>query len=252
MTVAKGTPPNQGIVRGHLPTAPCTTGLAPVVRATVRLWRQYHLGYDQTKYVVERARRALALEPPQGRRRSVERLDRCEVERLIQTAYRTRSRYGLMVKPLFLTGARVSEFVQLRVEDLRLDGDLPQVHLARAKGGASRYVPILPSLAQEVRTHLQGRRHGYLFESNRHTHYAPRTVQAMVAACAREAGLTKRVHPHLLRHSIATLLLDSGQVPIDQVQQFLGHRRLATTQIYAATSVQALGASYLRALGPWG
>jgi hypothetical protein len=78
--------------------------------------------------------------------------------------------------------------------------------------------------------HLQGRRHGYLFESNRHTHYSVRTVQTMIAACAREAGIAKRVYPHLLRHSIATILLDSGYVPIDQVQKFLGHLRLSTTQ----------------------
>jgi integrase/recombinase XerD len=70
----------------------------------------------------------------------------------------------------------------------------------------------------------------------------------MVAACAREAGIVKRVYPHLLRHSIATILLDSGQMPIDQVQKFLGHRRLSTTQIYAETSVRALGDNYLRAL----
>jgi integrase/recombinase XerD len=70
----------------------------------------------------------------------------------------------------------------------------------------------------------------------------------MVAACAREAGIVKRVHPHLLRHSIATILLDSGRIPIDQVQKFLGHRRLSTIQIYAETSVRALGDNYLRAL----
>jgi integrase/recombinase XerD len=96
---------------------------------------------------------------------------------------------------------------------------------------------------------LQDRRHGYLFESNRHTRYAPRTVQALVAACAREAGIAKPVFPLLLRHSIATILLDSGQVPIDQVQKFLGHLRLSTTQIYAETSVRALGENYVRALG---
>ncbi len=70
----------------------------------------------------------------------------------------------------------------------------------------------------------------------------------MIAACAREASITKRVYPHLLRHSIATILLDSGYVPIDQVQKFLGHLRLSTTQIYAETSVRALGDNYLRAL----
>jgi integrase/recombinase XerD len=63
----------------------------------------------------------------------------------------------------------------------------------------------------------------------------------MVAACAREAGIPKRVYPHLLRHSIATILLDSGQMPIHRVQKFLGHQRLSTTQIYAETSVRALG-----------
>jgi integrase/recombinase XerD len=225
-----------------------STGLTVVIRETTRLWRKHGLGYDQTKYVVEHVRRELALTQPTSRRRSVDRLDSFEVERLIQTAYRTRSRQGLMIKTLFLTGARVSEFVQVRIEDLHLDSDPPQIRLVHAKAGASRYVPILPSLAQELRTHLQTRRRGYLFESNRHTHYAVRTVQTMVAVCAREAGIAKRVYPHLLRHSIATILLDSGQMPIDQVQKFLGHQRLSTTQIYAETSVRMLGDNYLRAL----
>jgi integrase/recombinase XerD len=219
-----------------------------VVRQTARLWRQHHRGYDQTKYVVEQVRRRLGLTPPITRPRTVERLDRAEVERLIAAAYRDGSRRGLMVKTLFLTGARVSEFVHIHVEDLHLDDDPPRVHLAHAKGHANRSVPILPTLAQELRTHLQGRTQGYLFESNRHTRYAVRTVQTMVQRCARAAGITRRVHPHLLRHSIATILLDSGQVPIDQVRKFLGHLHLSTTQISAETSLRALGENYVRAL----
>ena len=70
----------------------------------------------------------------------------------------------------------------------------------------------------------------------------------MVRRCALRAGIVKRVYPHLLRHSIATILLDSGQVPIDQVQKFLGHLHLSTTQIYAETSLRALGENYVRAL----
>jgi integrase/recombinase XerD len=73
-------------------------------------------------------------------------------------------------------------------------------------------------------------------------------MQAIVKQCAQAAGITKRVYPHLLRHSIATLLLDSGQVPLDQVQKFLGHLQLSTTQIYAETSIQALGENYVCAL----
>jgi integrase/recombinase XerD len=236
--------------RGQLRGQPASAhSLDDVVQETFRLWRKHHLSYDQTKYVVERVRRRLALEPPRTRNRTVVRLELSEVERLIQATYRRRSTYGLMLKTLFQTGARVNEFVHIRVEDLLLDGDPPQMHITHAKRGADRYVPILPALADELRTHLQGRRTGFLFESNRDTRYSTRTVQAIVTACARTAGIQKRVYPHLLRHSIATILLDSGLVPIDQVQKFLGHQSLSTTQVYAETSLQALRGNYIRALG---
>jgi integrase/recombinase XerD len=76
-------------------------------------------------------------------------------------------------------------------------------------------VPILPALGQELRTHLQGQRQGYLFESNHHTRYSVRTMQSVIKTCALAAGITKRVYPHLLHHSVVTILLDSGRVPID-------------------------------------
>src|SRR5712692_3856643 len=120
--------------------------LDEVVQKTFRLWRQHHLGYDQTKYVVERVRRRLALEPPRMRTRTVARLEHSEVERLIQATYRSQSKYGLMIKTLFQTGARVDEFVHIRVEDLLLGGDPPQIHITHAKRQANRYVPILPAL----------------------------------------------------------------------------------------------------------
>jgi site-specific recombinase XerD len=62
-------------------------------------------------------------------------------------------------------------------------------------------------------------------------------------------GYTETRLIRLLRHSIATILLDSGLVPIDQVQKFLGHLNLSTTQIYAETSLRALGENYPRVPG---
>src|SRR5713226_3847703 len=124
--------------------------LGPVVQETFRLWRKHHLGYDQTKYVVEQIRRRLGLKPPRTRNRTVARLEPSEVQRLIQTTYRSQSKYGLMIKTLFQSGARVAEFVHIRVEDLLLEGDPPQMHIIHAKRGADRYVPILPALADEL------------------------------------------------------------------------------------------------------
>src|SRR5512147_1907761 len=94
--------------RGQKPIAPSRADLAEVIRETTRLWRKHHLSYDQTKYVVEQVRRQLGLHVPMVRPRTVERLDRAEVERLIDQAYRDGSPHGLLIKTLFLTGARVS------------------------------------------------------------------------------------------------------------------------------------------------
>jgi integrase/recombinase XerD len=238
---------NASIVRGQKLKAKSSQDMTEVLRETTKLWRKHHLSYDQSRYVVEQVRRALQLSAPRERRRTVARLDKHEVGRLIEAAYRKGSHYGLMVKTLFYTGARVSEFINIRVVDLRFDLDPPQIYLAVAKGGSDGYVPILPALAQELRTCLRARKVLYLFESNRHTRYTPRAVQLMVQDAAQRAGLAQRVTPHRLRASVATLLLDAG-MPIDQVQKFLRHKHLSTTQLYAETSLRSLGEHYLRAL----
>ncbi|MDQ3396759.1 MAG: site-specific integrase [Deinococcota bacterium] len=234
-------------MRGQIPEAKFVSSLSEVIRETTRLWRRNHLSYDQSRYVIEQVRRELELSRPKERRRTVARLDRFEVERLIEAAYRKGSRYGLMVKTLFYTGARVSEFVNIKAPDLYLDLEPPQVYLAVAKGGSDGYVPILPTLAQELRTYLSGRKTVYLFESNRRSRYTSRAVQLIVQDAAKRAGIEKAVTPHRLRASVATLLLDAG-MPIDQVQKFLRHKNVTTTQIYAETSLHNLGENYLRAL----
>jgi len=238
---------NPHTIRSQITEANFPQDLTEVLRETTKLWRKHHLSYDQSRYIVAQVRRALQLSAPRERRRTVARLDKYEVERLIEAAYRKGSRYGLMIKTLFYTGARVSEFINIQVVDLRLDLDPPQIYLALAKGGSDGYVPILPTLAQELRTHLRGRKAIYLFESNRHTRYTPRAVQLIVHDAAQRAGLVQHVTPHRLRASVATLLLDAG-MPIDQVQKFLRHKHLSTTQIYAETSLKNLGEHYLRAL----
>ena len=178
-------------VRGHPAKAQFWSGLAEIVSDTVRLWRKHHLGYDQTKYVVEQVRRRLKLQPPSARRRTVNRLDQAEVERLIGRTYQSHNKYGLMIKTLFLSGARVDEFVHIQVNDLHLDAD-PQLYISHGKKESNRYVPVLPALAQELRTHLNGRRQGYLFETNRNDRYSVRTVQSIVKSQAQEAGIGRR------------------------------------------------------------
>jgi integrase/recombinase XerD len=176
----------------------------------------------------------------------VARLSRDEERRLISHAYRMKGTKGLLIKTLFQTGARVSEFVNIKVNELFFDEQM--ILISKAKGGKSRYVPILPELAQELRTHLGDRANGHLFETIHATPYSPRRIQQIIKETADEAKITKRVYPHLLRHSVATTLLERG-MPLEQIQKFLGHSKLETTQIYAESSPEMIKDSYQRALG---
>ena len=101
--------------------------------------------------------------------------------------------------------------------------------------------------AQELRTHLGKRTVGYLFETSRASLYSPRRIQQIIKETAEQAQITKRVYPHLLRHSVATTLLERG-MPIEQIQKFLGHSKLETTQLYAESSTEMMRESYQRAL----
>jgi integrase/recombinase XerD len=225
--------------------AKSSPSLVPVIAATKKLWRHYYLTYDQTHYVAKEVRRALAIERPKSRTRVVARLAREEERKLIAYAYRVQGTRGLLIKPLFQTGARVSEFVNITAGEVFFEEQM--ILIAKAKGGKSRYVPILPQLAQELRTHLGARTAGYLFETVQHAQYSPRRIQQIIKETAADAEINKRVYPHLLRHSVATMLLERG-MPIEQIQKFLGHSKLETTQIYAESSAEMIKESYQRAL----
>jgi integrase/recombinase XerD len=227
-----------------MPTSFVTTKshqrLTPVIAATRKLWRQHHLAYDQACYVAKEVRRALALARPKAGERVVARLSRAEERVLIQHAYHLGGTRGLPIKTLFQTGARVSESAHLRVKDLSFEEQ--QMLIAKGKRGKSRCVPMLPSSAHELRTCLGNRAAGSPFETTRHTCYSSRRLQQIIKETAAEVGITKRVYPHLLRHSVTTRLLEGGR-PLGQIQKFLGHTKLEKTQVYAESSTEMMKAS---------
>jgi integrase/recombinase XerD len=219
--------------------------LSAVVQATERLWRKHHLTYDDTRAVARAVRAKLEVKRPRQRKTVMERLSREDAERFIAAAYGASGARGLMLKTLLQTGTRVSEFVALRVDDLLFAECTVVVRMG--KGDKQRVVPILPALAQELRTHLGGREIGALFESRLNKAFSARRVQQIVGEVAAAAGIRKRVHPHLLRHTVAQQLLEGG-MPLDQVQRFLGHERIETTLVYAQSTNAMIRDSYRRAL----
>ena len=121
------------------------------------------------------------------------------------------------------------------------------IRVRQGKGGKDRLVLFTEDLGQQLRIHLDDRRRGYLFESNRASAFSARRIQQIVKAIAQQAGATKRIHPHSYRHSMATFLRNQG-VPLDVVQLLLGHADPKTTQIYARLSLASARQEYDHAM----
>lgn len=141
----------------------------------------------------------------------------------------------------FSSGMRISELLSLNVEQvsfLKDNGKKTYELSIIGKGKHVRTIFISPRSAEWIRKYLKKRGDIYkpLFINMRsknpdHTCLSPRHVQSMISRCAVLAGLSKKVTPHTLRHTYATDLLSHG-ADLRSVQELLGHKNVATTQIY--------------------
>jgi len=154
-----------------------------------------------------------------------------------------------LLELLYSSGARLSELAGLDLADLDVADGIARV---RGKGGRERHVPIGSTSGQALRLWLgkRGERAGAdesaVFVSNRGRRLSRRAIQARVAVWSRRLGLSQHVHPHMLRHSFATHLLESSG-DLRAVQELLGHADIATTQIYTHLDFSRLAEVYERA-----
>jgi integrase/recombinase XerD len=149
-----------------------------------------------------------------------------------------------LLELLYATGARVSEIVQLDVDDLA-HGDVLRV---RGKGSKERIVPVGSYALSAIDAYLtrarpelsrRGRATPTLFLGARGAPLSRQSAWLIIQSAAERAPLTAHVSPHTLRHSFATHLLQGG-ADVRVVQELLGHASVATTQIYTHVSVEAL------------
>ena len=217
--------------------------LARTAAAIATILVREGVDYAQSKAVFKAARQRAGLRAPVERRSGVDRLTVEEELRFLDQAYAQDGRTGLMLQTLLETGARASELVQFRIEDVSLAERV--VVIRHGKGDRRREVPIRRDLAQLLRLHIGSRRAGPLFASRQQgsgptPHVLTRQrVGQIVREVANAAGITKRVYPHLLRHTVATRLLALG-MDITDLQRFLGHESIATTRLYAETTAATL------------
>jgi integrase/recombinase XerD len=150
---------------------------------------------------------------------------------------------------MIATGIRVGELCKVRVEDVSPDGRSFRIH---GKGARDRVayisdVDLRSDLEKLVDWHRgNGSAGGNLFLNRRALPMKPQSIRSELRRHSTRVGAVRRITPHMLRHTAATLLIERG-VDIRFVQRLLGHSSIATTEIYTHVSDEALRMTLERA-----
>ena len=226
--------------RSSAEPAPASTSLARL-QSSVRGWHRF-----LAREGIESDDPSGRLRPPKAPRRLPKALTIDQVERLL-AAPSAEEPIGIrdraLLELLYATGARVSEAIDLDVDDLA-HGEVLRL---RGKGSKERIVPVgsyartaVDAYLTRVRPGLaKGRASSRLFLGARGAPLSRQSAWLVIRDAAERAQLTVSVSPHTLRHSFATHLLQGG-ADVRVVQELLGHSSVATTQIYTHVSVDAL------------
>lgn len=161
-----------------------------------------------------------------------------------------------LLELMYATGARVSEIVGADIDDMDFDERVIRV---TGKGSKQRLVPVGGYACQALRRYLDqargvlerrkrsgGAERRALFLNKRGCRLSRQSVWEVVRDAGERAHITKPLHPHTLRHSFATHLIQGG-ADVRTVQELLGHASVTTTQIYTHVSPESLIEAYLTA-----
>ncbi len=193
-----------------------------------------------------KANPALLLRGPRVPERLPEFLTEDEMKKLIETpdnrswqACRDRA----LLELLYATGIRVGELTSLAMKNLNIPGDTVKVE---GKGKKERIVPVgRPAMAALIEyLEKRPRKNAETVFLNKYGRpLSDRSVERLVDKYGKKAGIGRKITPHTFRHSFATHMLDRG-ADLRSVQEFLGHERITTTQIYTHLTVERLREFY--------
>jgi integrase/recombinase XerC len=194
---------------------------------------------------------AMDISAPKAARRLPGTLDADQVAELLEStaddalALRDRA----MLELFYSSGLRLAELIGLDIVDLDFADQTVRV---TGKGNKTRILPVGRLALEAIRNWLPVRLglakpdEAALFVSRRGRRLAARSVQIRVAQWARQRGSARHLHPHLLRHSFASHLLESSG-DLRAVQELLGHSSISTTQVYTHLNFQHLAETYDKA-----
>jgi integrase/recombinase XerD len=164
-------------------------------------------------------------------------LTKQEIKELFKATRFGRNR--LMLQFMYGSGARVSEVVKLKVEDINIKERTAMIR--SGKGAKDRMIILSKDWIKDLKKYFKKKKikSEFVFSKKNGKCLSTDTVQRIVRDSAKKAGIQKHVTPHSLRHSYATHLLEAG-TNIRYIQSLLGHSNLNTTQIYTNVANEQL------------
>ncbi len=203
----------------NLGKSPATANLA------INALKFYYEGILRRKFFVPKT----GIRRPKSEKKLPVVLSKAEVIMMINSL--DNIKHKLMIQILFGSGLRVSELADLKINDIDFFRKI--IIIRRGKGAKDRITIVSNQTLYNIEKYLaEYKPLVYLFESYElGNKLSVRSIQKVVAAAAKVAGVNPLVSAHSLRHSFATYLLESG-TDIRYIQELLGHARLETTQIY--------------------
>jgi len=178
-----------------------------------------------------------AIKRPKKERKIPTVLSKDEVKKLIDSLLARKSK--LMISLMYACGFRVSELVNLKIENFQFEEKIG--HIRQAKGRKDRIFNIPEFLFEDLKNLSEKQKsenQEYLF-TGPNGKLSSRNLQKIIQKAARRAGINKDVHCHTLRHSFATHLLENN-IDIRKIQELLGHASLSTTELYTHISSEEL------------
>ncbi len=163
-------------------------------------------------------------------------LSQQEIISLLQVTTNIKHRVALAM--IYSCGLRISELLKLELSDI--DFDRRQVKIRQSKGRKDRYVVLAESIIPLLNNYLMSLSPSqYLIEGKPGIKYSPESVRQFLKRSGHKAGIKKRITPHMLRHSYATHLMESG-IGERYIQTLLGHKNIKTTMIYTHVTKKSL------------
>ncbi|WP_191089033.1 site-specific tyrosine recombinase/integron integrase [Arenibacter lacus] len=185
----------------------------------IKFYYEVVLGMPNRFYAIERPRKEFKLPTV---------ISKDEVLAMIASANNLKHR--CIIQLLYSAGLRRSELINLKLTDV--DSKRMLIRVEGSKGNKDRYTLLSNTALADLRAYYrEWKPRMYLFEGRKAGKYSANSVLQLVKDAAIKAGVKQTVSPHVLRHSFATHLLESG-VDLRQIQVLLGHGSSKTTEIY--------------------